>query len=223
MGGGADDVVLFCGSGSTGAIEKLVGVLNVRIPAELDARYRFSSHIAEGDRPVVFIGPYEHHSNELAWRESIATVVPIADGGSGRADLGALERALLRYADRPLKIGSFSAASNVTGICSDVDRTTELLHRHGALSFWDYAAAGAHLPIDMNPRDPALPDGLLAKDAVFLSPHKLVGGPGSPRVLVANITTPPTSPLAKKGVPPPSSGRSGPRSRSSSKRPSATK
>jgi len=99
--------------------------------------------------------------------------------------LTALERALLEHADRPVKIGSFSAASNVTGICADVRRTTEILHRHGALSFWDYAAAGAHRPIEMNPEDSDLPRGLLSKDAVFLSPHKFVGGPGSPGVLVA--------------------------------------
>lgn len=185
VGGGPDDVVVFCGSGSTAAIEKLVCALNIRIPANLDARHGLSARIAEKDRPVVFIGPYEHHSNELAWRESIATVVRIGEGARGRVDLAALESALIHHAWRPLKIGSFSAASNVTGICSDVHRTTELLHRHGALSFWDYAAAGAHLPIDMNPTYPALPEGALAKDAVFLSPHKFIGGPGSPGVLVA--------------------------------------
>ena len=181
VGGGPDDVVIFCGSGSTGAIDKMVGVLDVRISAGLEARHGFSSQIANAERPVVFVGPYEHHSNELPWRESIATVVRIGETRNGRVELDALERALLRFADRPLKIGSFSAASNVTGILSDVARTTELLHGHGALSFWDYAAAGAHLAVDMNPEG----SPLLAKDAVFLSPHKLVGGPGSPGVLVA--------------------------------------
>jgi selenocysteine lyase/cysteine desulfurase len=185
VGGGPDDVVLFCGSGSTAAIEKVVGALNVRIPKDLDATYALSAHIAEKDRPVVFVGPYEHHSNELAWRESIAMVVRIGEDANGQVDLTALESALVRHASRPLKIGSFSAASNVTGICADTHRITELLHRHGALSFWDYATAGAHLPIDMNPTDPALPEGILAKDAVFLSPHKFVGGPESPGVLVA--------------------------------------
>jgi selenocysteine lyase/cysteine desulfurase len=77
--GSGDDVVLFCGSGSTAAIEKLVGVLNLRIPKDLDARYGFSAQIPEHERPVVFVGPYEHHSNELAWRESIATVVALPE------------------------------------------------------------------------------------------------------------------------------------------------
>ena len=103
------------------------------------------------ERPVVFIGPYEHHSNELPWRESIADVVTIVEDADGRVDLAHLEEELERYADRLLKIGSFSAASNVTGIVTDVDAVATLLHRHGALAFWDYAAAAPYLPIEMNP------------------------------------------------------------------------
>ena len=157
VNGGEDDVVLFCGSGSTGAIDTLTRVLD----------------LSRSGRPVVFIGPYEHHSNELPWRESVADVVTIGEDADGRPDLEQLERELHRHADRALKIGSFSAASNVSGIITDVDRTARLLHAHGALSFWDYAAAGPYLPIDMT-----------GKDAVFLSPHKFVGGPGTPGVLV---------------------------------------
>ena len=156
--GGDDDVVVFCGTGSTGAIDKLIRVL------ALDP----------DERPVVFVGPYEHHSNELPWRESIADVVTIREDADGRIDLRHLEHKLWRHEDRPLKIGSFSAASNVTGIVSDVDAVSALLRRHGALACWDYAAAGPYLPIDMR-----------GKDAVFLSPHKFPGGPGTPGVLVA--------------------------------------
>ncbi len=185
VGGNDGDVVLFCGTGATGAIDKLVQVLGLRISAELDDRFRLSEAIPVDQRPVVFIGPYEHHSNELPWRESIADVVTISEDADGRVDLGHLEDELERYADRPLKIGSFSAASNVTGIVTDVDRVSILLHRHGALACWDYAAAGPYLPIELNPA-PQLEDGHLAfKDAVFLSPHKFVGGPGTPGVLVA--------------------------------------
>jgi selenocysteine lyase/cysteine desulfurase len=169
VGGGEDDVVVFCGSGATGAVDRLLRVL------ELDS----------AGRPVVFVGPFEHHSNELPWRESIADVVVIEEDDDGGFDLEHLREELERHAQRPLKIGSFSAASNVTGIVTDVDAVSILLHRHGALAFWDYAAAGPYLPIDMN----ACPDGedgeLAYKDAVFLSPHKLPGGPGTPGVLVA--------------------------------------
>ena len=150
VNGGEDDAVIFCGSGATGAIDKLVRLLDL-------------------DGAVVFIGPYEHHSNELPWRESRAEVVTIGEDAEGRIDLAQLERELGRHADRPLKVGSFSAASNVTGIVSDVEGIASLLRRHGALACFDYAAAGPYLPIDM-----------AGKDAVFLSPHKFPGGPGRP-------------------------------------------
>ena len=155
VNGGPDDVVVFCGSGATAAIDKLVRLLDL-------------------ESAVVFIGPYEHHSNELPWRESPAEVVTIREDAGGHIDVAHLEAELARHADRALKIGSFSAASNVTGIVSDVEEISSVLHRHGALACWDYAAAGPYLPIEM--------DG---KDAVFLSPHKFPGGPGTPGVLVA--------------------------------------
>jgi selenocysteine lyase/cysteine desulfurase len=169
VNGGRDDVVIFCGTGATGAIDKLIRLL------AWDPR----------DRPVVFIGPYEHHSNELPWRESTAELVTIRQDRAGAIDLDHLDYELRRHADRALKIGSFSAASNVTGLVTDVDRVSIALHRQGALACWDYAAAGPYLPIDMNAA-PSIPDGHLAyKDAVFVSPHKFIGGPGTPGVLVA--------------------------------------
>lgn len=179
VGGGADDVVVFAGSGATGAIDKLIDVLGIRLPRDLDARYQLLQQIPHAERPVVFVGPYEHHSNDLPWRLSIADCVMIDEDDDGKIDLLQLEAELVRHADRPLKIGSFSAASNVTGIISDDVAITRLLHAHGALSLWDYAAAGPYLKIDMNPA----PDA--AKDAVFISPHKFIGGPGTPGVLVA--------------------------------------
>jgi selenocysteine lyase/cysteine desulfurase len=180
VGGSADDVVIFCGSGATGAISKLIEILNLRLPADLDQRFSLASHIPAAERPVVFIGPYEHHSNEIPWRESIAEVVVIAEDHDGQIDRDHLERELIAHRDRPLKFGSFSAASNVTGITSDAYGITELLHRHGALALWDFAAAAPYVGIEMNP--PGRPGA--AKDAVFISPHKFIGGPGTPGVLV---------------------------------------
>ncbi len=177
-----DHAVIFCGSGSTGAIDKLIDCLELRLPAGLDERYGLESRIPDRDRPVVFIGPYEHHSNELPWRESIAELVRVPEDHDGRIDLDALEGALIEHAERPVKVGSFSAASNVTGIISDVSAISALLHRHGALSFWDYAAAAPYVAIEMTPRDG---DVFGYLDAVFISPHKFVGGPGTPGVLVA--------------------------------------
>ncbi len=182
---GADEshAVVFCGNGSTGAIDLMTRVLGMRIPENLDDRYRLSGRIPAGERPVVFIGPFEHHSNELPWRESIADVIVIPEDSDGHVDLAALEEALVAHADRPLKIGSFSAASNVTGITTDTATVASLLHRHGALSFWDVAAAAPYVGISMRPVDPA--DPLSYKDAAFISPHKMIGGPGTPGVLVA--------------------------------------
>ncbi len=180
-GASDDDVLIFCGAGATGAIQKLIDILNIRIPADLDTRYRLTEQIPTDERPVVFIGPYEHHSNELPWRESIADVVVIDEDCNGRINLEHLEGELQRHSDRELLIGSFSAASNVTGIESDTAGVARLLHRYGALSFWDYAASGPYVEIEMNP-----PGDLLAsKDAIFLSPHKFVAGPGTPGVLIA--------------------------------------
>ncbi|HEX4475738.1 MAG TPA: aminotransferase class V-fold PLP-dependent enzyme [Polyangiaceae bacterium] len=181
VGGGEDDLVIFCGSGATSAINKLIDILNLRLPAELATRYALEQYIPESERPVVFIGPYEHHSNELPWRESIADVVVIEENPDGRVNLPALERALVEYKDRKLKIGSFSAASNVTGIGSDTIAISTLLHTHGALSFWDFAAAAPYVQIEMQPKAGG---PLSYKDAVFISPHKFIGGPGTPGVLV---------------------------------------
>lgn len=187
------DVVIFCGSGATSAISKLIDCMNLRLPKDLADRYSLLDQIPKDERPVVFIGPYEHHSNELPWRESIADVVTIREDADGRIDQDHLAEELRRYGDRPLKIGSFSAASNVTGIGSKTIQISKLLHAHGALSFWDFAAAGPYVKIDMNPPVPNDASGATTggdehlgyKDAIFLSPHKFIGGPGTPGVLVA--------------------------------------
>jgi selenocysteine lyase/cysteine desulfurase len=177
---GDDCAVIFCGSGSTGAVDKLIGVLGLRLPSAMDDRFGLSAHIPADQRPVVFVGPFEHHSNELPWRESIADVVRIPEDADGHIDQAILEGELLRHAHRSLRIGSFSAASNVTGIVSDTHGITRLLHRHGALAFWDFAAAGPYVAIEMDVSG----DAEAGKDALFLSPHKFVGGPGTPGVLV---------------------------------------
>jgi selenocysteine lyase/cysteine desulfurase len=181
VGADADYIVIFAGSGCTGAIDKLIGILGIRIPSQLQDRHHLTDVVPPDERPVVFIGPFEHHSNELPWRESIADVVVIPEDADGHIDTAVLERELVRYAARPLKIGSFSAASNVTGILSDTTLIASLLHAHGALSFWDFAAAGPYveLQVTATPGDPAA-----YKDAMFLSPHKFIGGPSTPGVLV---------------------------------------
>ena len=177
VNGTEDDKVIFCGSGATAAINKLIDALNIRLPRDLSDKYNLDEVIPPENRPVVFIGPYEHHSNELPWRESIAAVVSIPLRPCGHIDLGVLESELKKYQARPMLIGSFSAASNVTGIRSNIQAVTGILKENGALSFWDYAAAAPYVGIDMN--------GEAAIDAVFISGHKFVGGPGTTGILIA--------------------------------------
>jgi selenocysteine lyase/cysteine desulfurase len=177
-----EHAVIFAGSGATGAVDRLIGILELRIPADLDRSYRFADLIPQNERPVIFVGPYEHHSNELPWRETIADVVEINEDRDGQIDLAELERRLVEFHDRTLRIGSFSAASNVTGIITDTAAITSLLHSHKALSVWDFAASAPYVEIDM--RSQTDPDGNYM-DALVISPHKLIGGPGSPGVLVA--------------------------------------
>ncbi len=178
LGAGDEHAVIFCGTGATGAIDRLVSILGLRVPAAPAGR---QLHLAPDERPVVFVGPYEHHSNELAWRESLAEVVEIGEDARGHIDLEELAAQLRRTADRPLRIGSFSAASNVTGILTDLVAVSRLLHEHGALAFWDCAAAAPYRDLDLGRADDPAGTHL---DAVSLSPHKLLGGPGSPGVLV---------------------------------------
>ncbi len=175
VGGGSNDAVLFAGSGSTGAIAKLVNLLTMST--------EWRSCMAARKPPLVLTGPYEHHSNILPWRESGARVIAVRESAEGGVDMNHLEELLLANAKCRLKIGTFSAASNITGILSDTIAISVMLHRHGALAFFDYAAAGPYLPIDMNPSLPGADGALAYKDAVFLSPHKLVGGVATPGVL----------------------------------------
>ena len=176
-----EDVVLFVGAGATAAINKLVGLLGLRIAEPLERAYQLARHIPTSERPVVFVGPYEHHSNELPWLESVAEVVEIDLAPAGGVDLADLERKLLRFAERPLKLGAFSAASNVTGVLTDVRAVAQVLHRHGAKIVVDYAAAGPYVPIDLHPPEPGA-----HLDAIALSSHKFIGGPEGSGILVAH-------------------------------------
>ena len=180
--------IIACGTGATGAIDKLQQIVGVTLPPATRRNLGDmldDSHLAE-TQPVVFIGPYEHHSNELSWRQSLATTVQVRMDATGHVDLAHLEELLQdpRYQDRKL-IGSFSAASNVTGIRSDVRKITSLLHKYNAIACFDYAACAPYVDIDMNP-EPGFDGEDPSIDAIFISPHKFLGGPGSSGVLVFN-------------------------------------
>jgi selenocysteine lyase/cysteine desulfurase len=171
-----DDIVLTTGSGMTGAINKLQRILGLKAPEGL-RRYLT---IPAAERPVVFVTHLEHHSNQTSWYETIAEVVVIPPTASGEVDLVALESALHEYRDRPIKIGAFSACSNVTGVFTPYQEMARLVHRAGGIVIVDFAASGPYVAIDMHPDGD--PDARL--DAVLFSPHKFLGGPGSSGVLV---------------------------------------
>ncbi|XP_047072352.1 probable cysteine desulfurase [Lolium rigidum] len=192
MGAGADDALLFCGSGATAAVKRLQETMGVAAPPLL--RAQVLAHMRTEERWVVFVGPYEHHSNLLSWRQSLADVVEVGAGDDGLVDLAALRRALSapEHANRPM-LGSFSACSNVTGIITDTRAVARVLHQHGAFACFDFAASGPYVEIDM--RSGSM-DGY---DAVFLSPHKFPGGPGTPGILLMHrslyrlTSSPPTT------------------------------
>jgi len=163
-GAGGAHAVIFTGSGATAGLNRLVHLLGVR------------GAVASGQGATVLIGPYEHHSNILPWRESGARVVEIAEAAGGGPDMAALGAALA--AAKGLVIGAFSAASNVSGIVTDVAAVTRLLKAAGALAVWDYAGGGPYLPISMTPAPG------VEIDALAFSPHKFVGGPGASGVLI---------------------------------------
>lgn len=164
---GANDgfATVFAGAGATAGLNRLVHLLGV------------PEAVARGENPLVLLGPYEHHSNILPWRESGAEVIEIAEAATGGPDMDALKAALIAAHGRRI-VGAFSAASNVTGIMTDADAVTRMLKAYGALAVWDYAGAGPYLPIDMRAGTDA------EKDAVVVSAHKFVGGPGASGVMI---------------------------------------
>lgn len=165
-GAGPGMSVVFTGAGSTAGINRIVGLLDL------------AALVRQGQRVVVLIGPYEHHSNILPWRETGAEVVEIAEADEGGVDLADLSRALKAASGAARVVGSFSAASNVTGILTDVDAVTRMLRAHGALAIWDYGCAGPYCAMDMKPGTDA------QKDAIVFSVHKFPGGPGASGVAV---------------------------------------
>eukprot|EP00118_Oscarella_pearsei_P017421 m.172220 g.172220 ORF g.172220 m.172220 type:complete len:899 (+) comp39084_c0_seq8:2372-5068(+) len=166
-----NDSVVFAGSGCTGAVNKLIHAMDLS---------------ASATKPVVFVGPFEHHSNLLPWRETGADIVHIDEDNVGNVDIDDLEEKLkLHESSGRLLIGCFSACSNITGILTDTITVTAILHKYKALAFWDYATAAPYCNVDMNPVVENSSHPLVSKDAIFFSPHKFVGGVNTPGVLIA--------------------------------------
>ncbi|NRB83489.1 MAG: aminotransferase class V-fold PLP-dependent enzyme [Winogradskyella sp.] len=172
-----EDVLIACGNGMTGVINKFQRILGLKIPENL----REYTHIPDEIRPVVFISHMEHHSNQTSWLETMAKVVVVPPNKDGLFCLKNLESLLIKHKDRALKVCSVVGGSNVTGIETPYHDIAKLMHKYAGVCFVDFACSAPYVEINMHPEDK---DAQL--DAIFFSPHKFLGGPGSSGVLVFN-------------------------------------
>jgi len=172
---GPDDVLIAAGAGMTAVINKFQRILGLK-----GCNYPKTARcLSDSEKPVVFITHIEHHSNQTSWYETMADVVIIEPGAGLTVDPSCLERALEKYSDRKFKIGSFSACSNVTGVFTPYHELARVMHRHGGLCFVDFAASAPYVDMNMHPADP-----MEKLDAIFFSPHKFLGGPGSSGIMI---------------------------------------
>lgn len=175
---GPDDVIITAGAGMTAVVNKFQRILGLRVPEQLKPYLK----IPEALRPVVFVTHMEHHSNQTSWLETIADVVVIPATSNGLIDVQFLREELPKYSDRALRIGAFTACSNVTGICTPYKELARIMHDYHGFCFVDFAASAPYVEIDMHPEND--PDARL--DAIYFSPHKFLGGPGTSGVLIFN-------------------------------------
>lgn len=172
-----DDVLIFSGTGMTGVVNKLQRMLGIKLPENMRAFAQIPAEI----RPVVFVSHMEHHSNQTSWYETIADVVVIPSDEEGLFSLSTLELLLKEHSHRQMKICAITSGSNVTGLMTPYHQVAKLMHQNGGLCFVDFACSGPYIDINMHPTDP---EAYL--DAIYFSPHKFLGGPGTSGVLVFN-------------------------------------
>lgn len=172
-----DDVLITTGTGMTGAVNKFQRILGLKIPEQV----KEFVNVPEKDRPVVFVSHMEHHSNQTSWLETLATVVVIPCNEEGLFCMDSLKETVMQYKDREVKIASVTSCSNVTGIRTPYHEVAKFMHQQNGYCFVDFACSAPYIDIDMHPEDEEM-----YLDAVFLSPHKFLGGPGSSGVLIFN-------------------------------------
>ncbi len=174
---GSEDVIIMAGFGMTGAINKFQRILGLKGCGKLQKNLC----IQDADHPIVFITHMEHHSNQTSWYETIADVIIVEAGSDGLPSAENLKSELEKFPNRKHKIGSFTACSNVTGIETNYHELAKVMHEFGGLCFIDFAANAPYSDMNMHPENP-----LEALDAIYFSPHKFLGGPGSSGVLIFN-------------------------------------
>lgn len=169
-----NDMLVLTGSGMTGGVVRLQQILGL-------CKHQNTPELEESDRPIVFITHMEHHSHHVSWMETVADVVIVPPGQDLKIDLDLLQAEIDKYADRKLKIGAFTAGSNVTGVITPIHEMAEVMHKNGGYCFVDYAATAPYVAMDMHPKN-----DLQALDAIYFSPHKFLGGPGACGVMLFN-------------------------------------
>jgi selenocysteine lyase/cysteine desulfurase len=181
-----NDIIIFTGAGMTSAISKLQRIIGLKVPEQAvnyciftKGEYAKCRDIPNENRPVVFISHTEHHSNHTSWFETMADVVVIEPDDNLKVNPDSLRKQIKKYKDRPLLIGSFTACSNVTGYIPPFSELARIMHEHNGFCFIDFAASAPYVPVNMHPAD-----NMEQLDAIFFSPHKFLGGPGSAGVLV---------------------------------------
>ncbi len=170
-----NDILIMDGSGMTSVVNKLQRLLGIRVPDNIKSCLMIKDH----ERPIIFVTHMEHHSNYISWLETIGDVVMIEPTREGSINFGHLEGLLKKYEKRSMKIGAFTACSNVTGIETPYYQLARMMHKYGGVCFIDFSASAPYVKIDMHPEDP-----LEKLDGIMFSPHKFLGGPGTPGVLV---------------------------------------
>ncbi len=170
-----NDIIISAGAGMTMLVSKFQRILGLKV------HEKFKSKLKIRERPIVFVTHMEHHSNQTSWIETIADVVVIPQNKFGNVDLDALAKLLSDYSDRQVKIAAITSCSNVTGIFTPYHKIAKIMHDNGGLCFVDFACSAPYIDIDMHPED--LDERL---DAIYFSPHKFLGGPGSSGVLIFN-------------------------------------
>ena len=172
-----NDILINTGTGMTGVVNKFQRILGLKIPENL----KEFTCIPKELKPIVFISHMEHHSNQTSWLETMADVEIIPAGENGLFSIENLKVLLEKYKDRSFKIASITSCSNVTGIRTPYHEVAKLMHQNNGVCFVDFACSGPYVTIDMHPKDA---ESYL--DAIFFSPHKFLGGPGTSGVLVFN-------------------------------------
>jgi selenocysteine lyase/cysteine desulfurase len=179
----SNDVLIFCGSGMTGAVNKLQRILGLRMPERMMDYVKKDNDLQLDEvlKPIVFVTQMEHHSNHLTWLETIATVEIIKCGENGNVDLEYFRSLLEQFKHRKNKIAAVTGCSNVTGIQTPYHEIAKLIHEFGGLCFVDFACSAPYINMNMHPGEEGT-----HLDAIYFSPHKFLGGPGTAGVLIFN-------------------------------------